>query len=233
MIGPSKTARGVVTATSLHTLDHGRLLADQARVVADNGAFRYDATLFSRDKRHLLLRRSSEKERRRERGSSFTKRPLTTTTQPSIVKVNIALTPPPPAPIDEYPREEAGFACTILHPRRKNICMRVMKGWGKKLADSLGSSVAVERIQRTARPEGLMRRAIRKQPRLIAARTASDTAEEESPFYPFHHLRQRVKVELHITGDISLARRRVEWSLSPPPSSSLTGEGGRGSRQSS
>ena len=166
--------RGVVTATSLHTLDHGR----EARVVADNGAFRYDATLFSRDKRHLLLRRSSEKERRRERGSSFTKRPLTTTTQPSIVKVNIALTPPPPpAPIaiDEYPRE-AGFACTILHPRRKNICMRVMKGWGKKLADSLGSSVAVERIQRTARPEGLMRRAIRKQPRLIAARTASDIA---------------------------------------------------------
>ena len=56
------------------------------------------------------------------------------------------------------------------------------------MADSLWSSVAVERIQRTARPEGLMRRAIRKQPRLIAARTASDIAgsggrEEESPFH--------------------------------------------------
>ena len=70
-----------------------------------------------------------------------------------------------------------------------------------------------------------MRRAIRKQPRLIAARTASDIAGsgaegrggESIPFYPFHHLhRQRVKVELHITGDIS----QVEWSLSPPPSSS-------------
>ena len=127
-----------------------------------------------------------------------------------------------------------GLCVHNFAPKTKNICMRVMKGWGKKLADSLWSSVAVERIQRTARPEGLMRRAIRKQPRLIAARTASDIAGSGGKKRRVHLVLFRVKVELHITGDISLARRRVEWSLSPPPRRSrLTGKRRRRSRQSS
>ena len=112
--------RGVVTATSLHTLDHGR----EARVVADNGAFRYDATLFSRDKRHLLLRRAREKER--EGGLFFHKTAIDDAALNSESEHCIDAAAAAAGTDRRISQRGGGLCVHNFAPKTKNICMRVM-----------------------------------------------------------------------------------------------------------